>query len=106
MLVYTSSPYAKTVKPMVTLPLMVLTPLMSHAKVPLFGVKVTSKRVALKLLLSWHGFREEEVSMFSAAESGIIAAPAKAHNNDLSEGAMMGEDFVVGVMECVDVVVC
>ena len=59
-----------TTTSIVTFPLMVLTPLIWKARLPLFGVKVTSKRVALKLLFVWHVLSDEDVSIRSAAANG------------------------------------
>ena len=73
-----------------TLPLMVLTPSIFHAKLPFFGVNVTSKSVALKLLFAWHGFSDEDVSMFSAAESERTAQ-SSVHINKRIDRAMLGD---------------
>lgn len=71
---YTFNPYAKTISSMVMLPLTVLTPLTSKAILWLSAVKTTSKRVAEKLLFSWQGLRELEVSMRSAHANGATSS--------------------------------
>jgi len=63
---YIEMPYAIMSIPKLTLPEIVETPTISNDMVWLLGVNSTLNKLAVKLELSWHVFKEEDLSSCSA----------------------------------------